>query len=141
MTMKNDEVRETVDAVMRRDRRRIRILAGITIALWIAAFFVLPALYMPAAAKVKMTLATFMHPAADAPPLSAQELAEKIAPVIGGVMLVGLVIMAAGLLVEVLAAISTVALVLTIRRVTMRQVNTHLAEISEQLARINRPST
>src|SRR5437588_8297248 len=90
-----DDARRTVEAVMRRDRRRVRWLAGVTIALWVVAFFVLPGLYLPACAKVKFVLAGLAHPPAGSPPLSAQELADKIGSVFGGTLLIGLVIMCA----------------------------------------------
>jgi hypothetical protein len=138
MSNSNDEVRQTVDGVLKRDRRRIRILAGITIALWVGAFLFLPSIYMPAAAKVKKSLADIVHSHSGAAPLTAQELADKLAPIVSGVTLLGLLMTCAVLFIEVLAAISTVALVLTIRRVTLRQVNENLAEISAQLKKLDR---
>jgi hypothetical protein len=115
---------------LKRNRRRIRMLAGLTIGLWILDFLMVPGFWMPFAAKMKMD-ATSVSQAADVPTLAkmTQDIALHIALVSG-------FILAVMTLASLLAAISTVWLVLTVRRVTLEQVSMGLAQISEQLRRL-----
>ena len=127
-----NESHQTAEQVLQRDRRRIRLLAGISIALWVAALFVIPGLYMPLWAKVREQIGSLNQ----TPALTAKDIADRISPLAEMAMIVGGVMIGLTLLTEVLAAISTVALVLTIRRVTLRQVTAGLAEVSEQLRQL-----
>jgi hypothetical protein len=128
-----DDAMRTAQSVLQKDRRRIRVLAGITVGLWVAALLVIPAFYFPLAAKVKQHAGQLTHRAADGTPITAQDVANNIAPLAEMAAIVAGVMMGLALLTEVLAAISTVALALTIRRVTLQQVTAGLSEISEQL--------
>ncbi len=131
----NFEARQIVDAVTRRERRRIRTLAFLTVGLWVWALFFVPALFLPMAAKIKFYLlqqqgndaaALAGHPPIDLPRLIHD--GTIVTMMIGGVVLLR----------ERLASICTVALALTIRRVTLRQLSQGLAEISEQLRQLQR---
>src|SRR5688500_16666212 len=131
-----DNAAQTADRVVRRERRRIRILAGITIGLWIVAILVIPGLYMPMAAYVRQGWSELINRPADAAPLTAPDAAATVAPMLAVSVKAGGMMVAVALLIEILAAISTVMLALTIRRVTLRQVTDGLADISAQLRQL-----
>ena len=124
-----------------RNRRRIRRLAALTIGLWIIAFLMVPALWMPFAKKVKhemLILSGTIDPSGA--PASAPADLETVRKVVHQTLfMVAMVsgwILAVMTLASLLAAISTVWLVLTVRRVTLEQVSLGLAQISEQLQRL-----
>lgn len=126
-----DDLRPIVEEVVRRDRRRIRLLAFTTIALWVLAILFIPAVFLPLAAKVKYHLVE----AANASNSTTQSLVSDTIPKLTeAILVVSAIMIGAMLLTSLLASICTVALALTIRRITLRQVTASLAQISEQLA-------
>ena len=48
-----DDARKTADRVVRRERRRIRSLAVVTIGFWVLAALLIPSVYLPVGAKLK----------------------------------------------------------------------------------------
>ena len=52
-TTDHADAQRTTDAVLRRDRRRIRSLAVLTIALWVLAALLIASVYLPIGAKLK----------------------------------------------------------------------------------------
>jgi len=133
----SDEAHQTTEAVMQRDRRRIRWLAGITIAVWVSVAFLLPALFLPAAAKFKMEVQHLTGP--DVPNLlTANDIAKTMLQMRKDAIVASYILMMIALAAEVLAAILTVTLVLTVRRVTLRHVSDQLSEISRQLDELRR---
>jgi hypothetical protein len=154
------DAKKTTDAVMARDRRRIRGWATVTIGLWIVAALLIPSVYLPLGAMVKRYLQVVeadnpnakwsvmrdIEQKAEPSPPAMQDVPKLVAQlqrqqwmtgkIVGHQWLVGAFIMAMALAAGILASASTVALALTIRRVTLRQVNAGLAEISEQLRRM-----
>jgi hypothetical protein len=159
----SDEVdaRRTAEKVLHRDRRRIRQWAVLAVGLWMLAALLIPSVYLPVGAKLKQ-FAIQMQ--ASAPPgfninqvprdsdvfpvPTAQEMPQMVADlrhqqwIVSQIILrswiVGAIILAFALAAGILASISTVALALTIRRVTLRQVSEQLAEISRQLDELRR---
>ena len=122
---------------MQRDRRRIRWLAGVTIAVWILVALLLPALFLPAAAKFKTELQHLVGP--DAPsPLTPNDIAQSLLQIGKATFVASAFIMIIALTAELLAATLTITLVLTVRRVTLRHVSDQLSEISRQLDDLRR---
>jgi len=133
-----DDLRPIVEEVVRRDRRRIRMLAFTTIALWVLAILLVPAFFLPLAAKFKMSLGALpdVPGSAATQPVTAHQLAGILTELLPYELLVTGIMVGVVLLASLLASISTVALALTIRRVTLRQVSASLAQISEQLRQL-----
>ena len=131
------DVQRTVDAVVRRERRRIRFLAAGTITLWVLTALLIPSIWMPMAAMIVQE-ATALLPDRNPTPVTAPQVAEVVVKMAKVTMTASGIMLVIALLAELLAAMLTVWLVLTIRRVTLRQVSDSLAEISEQLRRMQR---
>jgi predicted Co/Zn/Cd cation transporter (cation efflux family) len=131
--------------VFRRDRARVRVLAALTIGLWILAGLLIPAILLPFAAKVIMTMDQLDRAVqasgagGGGQPLTANDLVTALDPLLRGSLKVTMGAFAFAILAAVLASITSVALALTIRRATLRQVSANLAQISEQLRQL-RPS-
>jgi hypothetical protein len=106
-------------AAAERDARRIRSLAAATIGFWLLAALLIPAVLMPLWAKLKG------H--AGDPRVTPEVALESLAIVATYIAVVSTVA-------SLLAASCTVWLVLTVRRSTLRQISSGLAQISEQLA-------
>ena len=156
-----DAARRTADEVVRRERRRIRQLAAVTIGFWLLAALLIPSVYLPIGAKLKH-YAQVLQAGAPAgfhidqdvreppapPPPATQELPAVVSElrhqqwIMGQIIvhewMVGALILAFALAAGILASASTVALAMTIRRVTLRQVSEQLAQISEQLRQLQR---
>jgi p-aminobenzoyl-glutamate transporter AbgT len=127
-TPKPSEVdpRQLARNIVQRDRRRIRLLAGIAATFWIAAtggvvwlatmYFVLVEPRLNAYAAGRAQLETDWQDWAKAGDMAARSLL---------VCLVALL----------LAAISTVVLILLSRHATLRQINASLSELSELMKR------
>jgi hypothetical protein len=125
--------------IVRRDRWRLRLLAVLTVALWIVAGLLIPAVYLPFAAKVVKTMEGLnraIEGGGGEKPLTAADLVNAIGPLVGGSVKVSMVAFSFAILAAILASITTVALALTIRRATLRQVGAQLAVISEQLRQL-----
>lgn len=121
--------------IMRRDRTRMRVLAALTIALWIIAGLMIPAIFMPFAAqlvKVLDALKTVQPPQS----LTAAQLLAELDPMLRGTLKVTLIGFFFAIFAAVCASITSIALALTIRRATLRQVSANLAEISAQLRQL-----
>jgi len=150
-----DNPQRTAEAVLKKDRRRIRLLAGLTIALWLVAALLIPSVYLPLGGMVKqyakilaahnpgMSDRIFDRKEADLQPIAPEKVPMTLARIqhdqwllselVMHQWIVGAIILGLALMAGILAAGSTVALALTIRRVTLRQVSEQLAQISEQL--------
>jgi hypothetical protein len=118
---------------LRRNRRRIRWLAALTIGLWAIAFLMVPALWMPFAAKMEQNAKLLLTADGQVIPTTTETLARVLHDVVHYVAVVSGGILAIMMLASLLAAISTVALVLKVRRLTLEQLAAALAQISEQL--------
>ncbi len=122
--------------VLERDRRRVRLLAGLAIALWVLAallvlgMFVAMGLLMPRMAKLAQDAEAGRVAAAE------RERQEQENRVTEQMITLGV---AASVGVLGLAALATVFLVLASRRATLRQINAGLLELSEQLNQLRTP--
>lgn len=128
-----DEARRIVARAARREQRRVRMLAVFTIGLWFVAALLITSMALPAMAKMKKVGILLKQPGPDGQPMSAQQIADLLAVVLPGTLYVATIMLAMAMLAGLLASICTVALSFTIRRVTLRQVNEGLAQISAQL--------
>ena len=126
--------------VFRRDRNRVRLLAGLTIALWVIAGLLIPSIFLPLAAKVVKTLDDLNQTAASGQTLTANEVVAATGPLFAYLIKITLVSFFLAITAAILASITTIALALTIRRSTLRQVAANLAEISEQLRQLKSAS-
>jgi hypothetical protein len=162
MTNLSDDARQTAQTIVLRERGRIRRLAILTIGLWIVAALLIPSVYLPLGAKVKhyaeiletgapkgTHLDTDRPDAVPAAPVpTMQQLPGEVADlrrqqwIMGQIIyhqwIIGAIILGLALAAGILASGSTVALAMTIRRVTLRQVSEQLGQISEQLRQIQR---
>jgi hypothetical protein len=127
------DVRQQTWRIVERDRRRVRLLAGVTIGVWLLALvlvllvLVSLGLLFPLQARLKQEKAAGKMPAAEVERL--QEETE-----IGFKMQTVLTALSVGVL--AVAAFCTVLLIASSRRATLRQVNANLLEISEQLKQL-----
>jgi hypothetical protein len=135
------EAQRVATETIRRDARRVRMLAVLTIGLWIVAALLVASIAMPLMAKMKHVAIMLKQPGPTGQPLSAQEIADLLANVLPGALGVGVVMLGMAMLAGMLASICTVALSLTIRRVTLRQISESLAQISTQIREMKPPAT
>ena len=155
-----DDAKRTAEAVLKRDRRRIRALATLTIGLWVIAALLIPSVYLPLGAKMKQYahIVLASNPTAANRILSDTEMERSPMPVppdqlpatvarmqheqwilaqlVFHQWIIGAIIMGLALAAGILASVSTVALAMTIRRTTLRHIAANLAEISEQLRQL-----
>ena len=132
---------EMAAAVLRKDQRRIRGLAGLTIGLWLLAALVIPGFYFPFQAFIEPKVAMLeQHVKEKAPGIDAHFVAAHIVLMTRGGAIAAVGFLTVFTLTSLLAAISTIWLVLTVRRITLRQVQEGLAEISRQLKNLERPA-
>jgi hypothetical protein len=141
--LNNNDAARTAEAVLRRGHKHIRRLVVITVGLWILAALLIPSVYLPLGAKLKEHSEIIEEPTPLAAPLSAQQMGDALVEIqhrqwiVGQLVfhewIIGAIILGLALAAGILASISTVALALTIRRVTMERVSASLAEISDQL--------
>jgi hypothetical protein len=126
----SDDLRQQARLILERDGRRLRLLTGATILLWLAAAALLLgalvafALLMPSQALI---LRHAEEGKLRGEALAAEQLAHLFATQ-KVTVLMGFAVSVFGL-----AALTTILLVLAGRRATMRQFNAQLVEISEQL--------
>jgi uncharacterized membrane protein YjgN (DUF898 family) len=122
--------------VLERDRRRVRLLTGLTVAVWLlAAALILLDLVgfgfiLPAQAHLREMTAAGKGTQAE-----RDELQHQV--VISFEM--GTVVIGYSVLVMAVAALCTVFLIMASRRATLRQVNASLLVISEQLRQARGP--
>ena len=119
---------------LQHNRRRIRLLAALTIGLWIITFLVVPGFWLPFAAKLKEQSNLLQNPSGGQ--VSSQILAQVIQESLLHIWAVSGAILGVTTIASLLAAISTVWLVLTVRRVTLEQLSLGLSQIAEELRRL-----
>ena len=122
--------------IFRRDRARMRNLAILTIALWIIAGLLIPSIFLPLAAKVVKTFDDMSDAARAGQVLTTAEVLDATGPLLKYTIKVTLISFFMAITAAILASSASVALALTIRRSTLRQVSANLAEISEQLRQL-----
>ena len=121
--------RQQVRDVLRRDRTRIRVLAVLTVILWLSALAGIVALVWLSIIGLAPKLEVMLRDAGPIPQAQYQRAETSVAYIIGkGATILGVCV---GVL--ALAVLGTVLLVFTARRATIRQVNATLIDISEQL--------
>jgi TctA family transporter len=135
------EAQRVAAETIRRETRRVRTLAALTIGLWIVAALLVASIAMPLMAKMKHVAIALKQPGPTGQPLSAQEIADLLANVLPGALGVGVVMLGMAMFAGMLASACTVALSLTIRRVTLRQISESLAQISSQMRELKPPAT
>ncbi len=119
--------------VLERDRLRVRLLSGLTIAVWLlAGVLILAALVsygftFPKQAKLLQTLNAGTMTPAQRDELQVQVLMAFM----GGTLFVGF-----SVAMMTLAALCTVILILASRRATLRHVNAGLSQIAEHLKQL-----
>lgn len=128
--------RETTQRILRRDRRFVRWLAGLTVVLWLVATsgVCLHAYFLFAFIEPK--LEKEIHAAAG----NQEDLPQRVHDVFLLVFAIAkesLILGSVTVVSVVIAGILSVLLVFASRRATLRQVNANLMEISEQLRRLN----
>ena len=126
--------------IFRRDRARMRNLAVLTVALWIVAGLLIPSIFLPLAAKVVKEFDALNQAAASGQPLTVADVLGATGPLLKYTIKVTLVSFFMAITAAILASITSIALALTIRRATLRQVSANLAEISEQLRQLKAAS-
>jgi small-conductance mechanosensitive channel len=109
------------------NRRRIRALSRRTILLWVLDIVLVPALWMPFAAKIRMETDALTSAT------TTEQLSKTVKDILSQLPMVSGWILLIMTIVALLAAISTVRLVFVSRRLTMEQLALGLAQISEQL--------
>jgi hypothetical protein len=93
-----------------------------------------PSLWMPFAAKMKHNALELVTPEGQVLPVTNESLAKNLSDLMVHVSVVSGFILGIMTLASLFAAISTVWLVLTVRRITLEQLASGLAQISEQIA-------
>jgi hypothetical protein len=127
--------------VLRRDQRRVRRIAGLTIGLWSLAALVIPGFYLPYLALVEPKVQLLEKLALEKDPsITTHLLAGHIAVTTRAAAVATIGFLTAFTLTSLLAAICTIWMVFTVRRVTLRQLSEGLADISIQLKRLERPA-
>ena len=154
------DIQQTADKVFRRDRRRIRALALVAIGLWVLGAMLIFSVYLPLGAKIKK-YAVMLHeanpgmndrvlddrattmpasqPAITDIPAAIADVRRQhwiVAQIVFHEWIIGAIILVFALGTGILASAATVALAITIRSVTLRQVNESLAQIAEQLRQL-----
>jgi hypothetical protein len=120
--------------VLRRERRRVRLLAAATITLWALAALTVPALFFPLRAQVLWQADALEQSAVNREfRVDAYSVALDVVSMVRGAIFASSWLLTILTATSLLAAVCTIALVLTVRRITLRQLGEGLAEISEQL--------
>jgi hypothetical protein len=129
-----------VEAI-RRDQRRVRRIAALTIGLWSLAVLIVPGFWMPYQALVEPKVSLLEKLANEKDPgISVHFLAGHIAVTTRAAAIATTGLLAVFTLTSLLAAICTVWLVFTVRGVTLRRLQEGLADISRQLKNLERPA-
>jgi hypothetical protein len=120
-------------AVLERDRRRVRLLTGLTIAVWLfAGLLILGGLVSYGLIFPQQAL--LLRQIEEGTVTAAQR--DEVQRLVLMAFMKGTLLIAFSVAVMAVAALSTVLLILASRRATLRQVNASLAEISEQLKQL-----
>ena len=123
-----------VNAVLRRERRRVRFLAAATIALWALAALTVPAFFFPLRAQVLWQADALEQSATNREfRVDAYSVALDVVSLARGAIFATSWLLTILTATSLLAAACTVALILSVRRITLRQLSEGLAQISEQL--------
>ena len=128
------DARDLSSSVLARDRRRLRTLGGLILALWLAGAagigFVLYnlAIYVPEYMRLMMKI--------EEGGVSMEQRQRIQENNLGGFQ-IGLSITVGSVAILALAALGTFLLVLASRRATLRQVNANLTLISDQLRQLS----
>jgi hypothetical protein len=158
----SNEAQHTAERVFQRNRRRIRALAALAIGLWVLGFLLIASVYLPLGAKLKVyarmlneqnpgaadTLLSdrakpMQPPTTQNIPAALDEVRHQhwiVAQIVFHEWIIGAFILVMALGTGFLASVTTVGLALTIRRVTLGQVNESLTQISNQLREIQKHS-
>lgn len=132
-----EDARSIAASVVEREDRRIRRLVGLTIGLWVLACLVIPGFYLPLRVAVLPKFQQMeKHAQEKDPRIDAPFVAWHVATAVQAAAIATLGFLIVFTTVSLLAAISTIQLVLTVRRVTLRQVREGLAAISQELQRL-----
>jgi hypothetical protein len=129
------DVRLLTDRILRRDRRRMWLLGVACVAAWMLAVMLPWATIMPMVAKVVEHQA-MLNRAAGAPAPADQRT--QLLDVLQAVKTGTIATFIGSLASMLVAAVTTVLLVVLSRRATLRQVNARLADISSQLRTMSR---
>jgi hypothetical protein len=122
------DIRKLTARILQRDRRRLWVLASLTVLLWLmATAVVVVIIYLYFDAMVPHQRAMMREAEASGRKVEIITAAHTMATTIGTAIVAG----AVGLL--ALAALCTLLLVFASRRATLRQINANLLVISEQL--------
>jgi hypothetical protein len=130
------DAREQTWRILERDRRRVRLLTGMTIGAWLLStlliFTVLVAFgfLFPRVAKLRMDVEQGKV---------TQDQGEQLRNSHDLGLMKGTLVIALSVAALTFAAICTVMLNLTTRRATLRQINASLLEISAQLKELRSP--
>jgi hypothetical protein len=124
--------RDRTAQILRRDRRRIRLLGGTTLLLWLIGVcgiaYVLYNLYI--------YVPQYMEFAGEKTGTSSLERRQTITENYLAGFQIGFVVISCSAAILALAALGTFLLVLDTRRATLRQINASLTLISERLQRL-----
>ena len=125
------DVHQLTEHVLRRDRRRVWLLAGACVVTWMLVVMLPWSTVLPMLAKVVEQVAATngSGPATADPAQQRAQWTELLQVVKKGTIATFFGSLASMLM----AAVCTVALIVASRRATLRQVNARLAEISDQL--------
>jgi hypothetical protein len=124
--------RDQTAQVLQRDRRRIRLLGGVTLLLWLLGVCgIVWVLY-----ELSVYLPEYMEFRYEKTGTTPMERRQSITESYLAGSQIGFVVICCSAAVLALAALGTFLLVLDTRRATLRQINTSLALISERLQRL-----
>src|SRR5579883_1459244 len=124
--------RDQTAQILQRDRRRIRLLCGATLLLWLLGSCGIAFVLYELSVHVPLYL-DFRYEKVGTTPMDRRQSITESA--LGGFS-IGIVVISCSVAVLALAALGTFLLVLDTRRATLRQINTSLALISERLERL-----
>ena len=127
------DARQQTWQVLERDRRRVRRLTGLTVAVWVLAMLLTLGVLV-AFGFLFPQYALLVH-GVEQGKLTQAQGQEMLRVYLMGLQK-NLLVMALALAALALAAICTVLLVFASRRATLRQLNASLIEIAEQLKRL-----
>jgi len=140
--LRPDDPKSIASAAVQHEDRRIRRLVALTIGLWLLAALVIPGFYLPLNAAVLPKFQQMARHAEEKDPrIDAPFVAWHVAAAVQAAAIATVGFLTVFTVTSLLAAIATIRLVLTVRRVTLRQVREGLAEISQQLQRLERPQS
>ena len=116
--------------VLKRDRRRIWIIAVVCVLAWMFVVLLPWETVLPSLAKFKQLTSSITNP----PPGSTVSPEQRQQTMLLALTIKGAVIaMFQGSVALIVAVVCTVAFIVVSRRATLRQVNVRLGEISDQL--------